>query len=147
VSGSFAQKRRKSKCQNDLNSDCHVTLTEIGLIERFHSPDTCREYLEELRWPDKLACLRCGSTSVSRIHTRDQLDCNSCRYRFPVTTGTIFHDTHLPLWKWFLAVYTIVESKKGVSSNQLKRELGVSYKTHGTCLIVSATQWLNLAGC
>jgi transposase-like protein len=46
-----------------------------------------------------------------------------------VTTGTIFHDTHLPLWKWFLAVYTIVESKKGVSSNQLKRELGVSYKT------------------
>jgi transposase-like protein/IS1 family transposase len=104
-------------------------ITLIGLIERFHSPDTCREYLEELRWPDKLACLRCGSTSVSRIHTRDQLDCNSCRYRFSVTTGTIFHDTHLPLWKWFLAVYTIVESKKGVSSNQLKRELGVSYKT------------------
>jgi transposase-like protein len=104
-------------------------ITLVGLIEQFHSPDTCREYLEELRWPDKLACLRCGSTSVSRIHTRDQLDCNSRRYRFSVTTGTIFHDTHLPLWKWFLAVYTIVESKKGVSSNQLKRELGVSYKT------------------
>ena len=101
----------------------------VGLIDRFHSEDACCEYLEELRWPDKLACLRCGSTSVSRIHTRDQLDCNSCRYRFSVTTGTIFHDTHLPLWKWFLAVYTIVESKKGVSSNQLKRELGVSYKT------------------
>ena len=43
--------------------------------------------------------------------------------------GTIFHDSHLPLWKWFLAVYLIVESKKGISANQLKRTLGVSYKT------------------
>jgi transposase-like protein len=43
--------------------------------------------------------------------------------------GTIFHDTHLPLWKWFLAVYLIVESKKGISANQVKRSIGVSYKT------------------
>jgi hypothetical protein len=41
----------------------------------------------------------------------------------------MLQDTHLPLWKWFLAIYTIIESKKGVSANQLKRELGVSYKT------------------
>ena len=101
----------------------------VKLVDTFHSEDACRSYLEDLRWPDGLACLRCGSTSVSRIHTRDQLDCNSCRYRFSVTSGTIFHDTHLPLWKWFLATYTIVESKKGVSANQVKRELGVSYKT------------------
>ncbi len=101
----------------------------IKLVNTFHTEDACREYLEELRWPNGVACLRCGSTSISRISTRDQLDCNSCRYRFSVMTGTIFHDTHLPLWKWFLAVYTIVESKKGVSSNQLKRELEVSYKT------------------
>ena len=114
-------RKQKPEVKQELNL--------IQLIQRFHSEDACREYLEELRWPGKLACLRCGSTSVSRIHTRDQLDCNSCRYRFSVTTGTIFHDTHLPLWKWFLAVYTIIESKKGVSSNQLKRELGVSYKT------------------
>ena len=114
-------RKQKPEVKQELNL--------IQLIQRFHSEDACREYLEELRWPGKLACLRCGSTSVSRIHTRDQLDCNLCRYRFSVTTGTIFHDTHLPLWKWFLAVYTIIESKKGVSSNQLKRELGVSYKT------------------
>lgn len=117
--------RNPRKQQPEVKQEINL----VDLIGRFHSPDTCREYLEELRWPNGLACLRCGSTSVSRIHTRDQLDCNSCRYRFSVTTGTIFHDTHLPLWKWFLAVYTIIESKKGVSSNQLKRELGVSYKT------------------
>ena len=73
--------------------------------------------------------MRCGSLSISRISTRNQLDCNSCRHRFSVTTGSIFHDTHLPLWKWFLATYTIIESKKGVSANQIKREIGVSYKT------------------
>ena len=101
----------------------------ISLVDRFHSEDACRQYLEELRWPNGVACVRCGSVSISRISTRDQYDCNSCRYRFSVTSNTIFHDTHLPLWKWFLAVYTMVESKKGVSANQIKRELGISYKT------------------
>ena len=67
--------------------------------------------------------------SVSEIHDRDQWDCNSCRYQFSVTAGTIMHDSHLPLRKWFLAIYLMCESKKGVSANQLKRSLGVAYKT------------------
>ena len=96
----------------------------VRLVELFHSEDACREYLEHIRWPSGLACLRCGSTSISRISTRNQLDCNDCRYRFSITTGTIFHDTHLPIWKWFLAAYTIIESKKGVSANQIKRKNG-----------------------
>lgn len=101
----------------------------VELVDRFHSEDKCRAYLEELRWPDGLECPRCGGKTISRITTRHQLDCDSCRYRFSVTAGTIFHDSHLPLWKWFLAVYLIIESKKGISANQLKRTLGVSYKT------------------
>ena len=63
--------------------------------------------------------------------TRKQYDCITCGYQFSVTSGTIFHDTHLPLQKWFLAIYLIVESRKGVSANQMKRILGVSYKTAG----------------
>ena len=101
----------------------------ISLIDRFHDEDKCRSYLEGLRWPDGLECPRCGGKTISRIKTRHQLDCDSCRYRFSVTAGTIFHDSHLPLWKWFVAVYLIVESKKGISANQLKRMLSVSYKT------------------
>ena len=101
----------------------------VELVDRFHSEDRCRKYLEELRWPDGVECPRCGEKSVSQIKKRSQYDCNSCRYQFSVTAGTIFHDSHLPLWKWFLAVYLIVESKKGISANQLKRTLGVSYKT------------------
>jgi hypothetical protein len=43
--------------------------------------------------------------------------------------GTVFHDSHSPLWKWFLATYLICESKKGMSANQIKRTLGISHKT------------------
>jgi len=101
----------------------------VELVDRFHSEDRCRKFLEELRWPDGIACPRCGGTVISRIEKRKQFDCDSCRYQFSVTAGTIFHDTHLPLWKWFLAFYLIIESKKGISANQLKRTLNVSYKT------------------
>ena len=104
-------------------------LNLVSLIDRFHSEEACADYLEGLRWPNGLACLRCGSVSVSRIKTRTQYDCNSCRYRYSVRAGTIFHDSHLPLWKWFLTTYTMIESKKGVSANQIKRTIGVSYKT------------------
>lgn len=100
-----------------------------NLIERSHDEEGCRTYLEGLRWPDGVTCPRCASKKISRIRTRDQLDCDSCRYRFSVTAGTIFHNTHLPLWKWFAAVYLIVESRKGFSIDQLRRAIGVSYKT------------------
>ncbi len=99
------------------------------LMTDFGTDEHCRMALEILRWPNGLACPRCGGMTISRIVKRGQFDCDSCRYQFSVTAGTIFHDSHLPLSKWFLATYIICESKKGVSSNQLKRMLKVSYKT------------------
>jgi len=99
------------------------------LIEKFGSEEKCRAYLEELRWPDGVECPRCEGRTISRIVRRNQFECDGCRYQFSVTAGTLFHDSHLPLWKWFLAIYIISESKKGVSSKQLQRMLGVSYKT------------------
>lgn len=101
----------------------------VKLVEKFRSDDKCRRYLEKLRWPEGVCCPRCGGVVISRIHYRDQFDCDNCRYQFSVTSGTMMHDTKLPLWKWFLAVYMMVEAKKGVSANQLKRTLDVSYRT------------------
>jgi transposase-like protein len=101
----------------------------MKLTASFHSEERCRAYLEELRWPGGVVCPRCESRSISRIVDRAQLDCNACRYRFSVTSGTIFHDTHLPLTKWFMAMYLMIEARKGVSANQLKRTLDVAYKT------------------
>ncbi len=101
----------------------------ISLVERYHDEDNCRAYLEELRWPDGVSCPRCSSKSISRVQKYDIFDCNSCRYQFSVTSGTTLHDSHLPLWKWFATAYLMIESKKGISANQVKRTIGVSYKT------------------
>jgi transposase-like protein len=99
------------------------------LIERFGSEEKCRAYLEDLRWPDGLECPRCEAKTISRLTDRAQYECSKCRYQFSVTSGTVMHDSHLPLWKWFLAIYLITESKKGISAKQLQRMLGGSYKT------------------
>lgn len=100
-----------------------------SLIEEFGSESKCRTYLELLRWAGDVRCPRCDSDKISQIVKRDQYDCDACRYQFSVTARTIFNDSHLPLWKWFLAVYLLCESRKGMSANQIKRTLGISYKT------------------
>ena len=97
------------------------------LIEQFGSEDRCRSYLEELRWPDGVALPTLWRlTRFLASRRRSKWECNeeSCRYQFSVTAGTVFHDSHLPLWKWFLAIYLIGESKKGISAKQLQRTLG-----------------------
>ena len=101
----------------------------FSLIDRFNCDETCRKTLERLRWPDGVACLRCGDCDVTELPQQHKWLCPSCAYKFTVTAGTIMHDSHLPLRKWFAAIYLMVESKKGVSALQLKRMLGVSYKT------------------
>lgn len=103
-----------------------VCLADI--LDKFTTDAKCRAYLEALRWPDEVKCPRCGGEKIARLVKRNQFECR-CGYVFSVTSGTILADSHLPLWKWFAAVYLIGESKKGISSNQLKRMLGVSLKT------------------
>lgn len=103
----------------------------VELIQKFGDEQQCRNYLEALRWHDGVRCPKCGGDRISSILKRDQYNCDNedCRYQFSVTAGTIFHDTHLPLCKWFLATYLLCQSRKGMSANQLKRMLGISYKT------------------
>ena len=113
--------------KKDTTKDAAMNM--MKLMDRYHSEDKCLEVLEDLRWPDGVRCPRCESDKISRIHKRDQFDCDSCRYQFSVKAGTIFHDSHLPLRKWFVAAYLMCESKKGISANQMKRTIGVSYKT------------------
>ncbi len=114
----------------------------LTLVDNFNTDAKCRELLERLRWPTGEACLRCGSFGVSEIESRNQYDCNECRYQFSVTAGTILHDSHLPLRKWFMAIYLMSESKKGISALQLKRTLGVAYIGRlGTSAIASVKQW------
>ena len=101
----------------------------LTLMDRYNNDTKCRDALERIRWPSGVACLRCGDMDVGEIESRNQFCCRSCDYRFSVTSGTIMHRSHLPLRTWFLAIYLMCESKKGMSANQLKRTLGVTYKT------------------
>jgi transposase-like protein len=101
----------------------------IKLVEQFSDEEACRKHLTELRWPDGVKCLRCECAKVNGPSKRHLYECSECGYQFSVKVGTVFNDSKLPLWKWFIAVYLMCESKKGISANQLKRTLGVSYKT------------------
>lgn len=101
----------------------------IKLMDDFRSDELCRDTLAQLRWPMGVACIRCGSFHIRHTPSRNQYDCGSCGYQFSVTAGTMMHDSHLPLKKWFLATYLMTESKNGISALQLKRTLKVAYRT------------------
>lgn len=105
-------------------------MTIVELCTTFSSDERCRELLERLKWPNGPECPRCKGQNVVRLATNAKLLwCKECEYQFTVTANSIFHDSHLPLIKWLAATYLICESRKGMSANQLKRTLGVSYKT------------------
>ena len=100
----------------------------------FHDEDKARAYLEAQRWPDGPYCPHCGEAeNVRKIkgksHRPGLHQCNSCRGHFTVTVGTLYERSKVPLHKWLLATHLICASKKGISSHQLHRMLGVTYKT------------------
>jgi transposase-like protein len=104
-------------------------MTLVDVINLFDTDERCRELLVRLRWPNGPECLRCKGAVVELATAKQLFYCKDCDYQFTVTAATIFNDSHLPLTKWFLATLLLCEAKKGMSANQIKRTLGVSYKT------------------
>ncbi len=74
------------------------------IYQKFPTDHECILYLEEVRWKGKPICPYCGSIRSTSIHKEWRYHCNKCHTSFSVTTGTVFHRTHLPLQKWFLAI-------------------------------------------
>lgn len=99
------------------------------LMARYGTEEEARAYLTELRWPDGAVCPKCAHKGASWITTRRVHECHKCGHQFTVRVGTIFHDSKLPLSKWFIAAFLMCESRKGISANQVRRMTGVSYKT------------------
>lgn len=100
----------------------------------FIDADRAREYLEALRWPNGAVCPHCGSVAEhykleGEKHRAGLYKCKDCREQFTVTVGTVFERSKIPLNIWLQAVYLLCSSKKGMSSHQLHRTLGVTYKT------------------
>ena len=101
---------------------------------RFNDNDAAREHLEALRWPRGSVCPHCGgadrqSKLEGTSHRPGLYFCGHCRSQYTVTVGTVFERSKVALHKWVLATHLICSSKKGISSHQLHRTLGVTYKT------------------
>jgi transposase-like protein len=102
------------------------------LREYFSNETVCREYLEQFRWNGNPVCPFCSySKPPYKLNDGKTYKCSNkdCYKKFTVTVGTIFENTKIPLSKWFVAMYLITSHKKGISSLQLHRDLGVTRKT------------------
>jgi transposase-like protein len=126
----------------------------LNVTQKFATEDQAWDYLVRVRWPQGVRCVECGHDKAYQIATRGKtgkpcrlFECAECKAHFSATAGTLFHDSHLPLSKWFFAMALMSEAKKGISANQIARHLGISYKTawHLCHRIRKAMQELNTA--
>ncbi len=99
----------------------------MQIFQRFPTQESCIKHLEAARWPDGPRCPYCGSDNTAPNQHRHR--CYNCKTGFSVTVGTIFHHTHLPLQKWFLAITLKLNAKKGLSALQLSRDIEVNKNT------------------
>jgi transposase-like protein len=105
------------------------TISTYQIFQMYPDEATARTYLESRRWPSGAVCPACGE--AKRIGTRPNgfYRCNACKVDFTVRTGTIFERSHIPLHKWIYAMYLLMTARKGVSSLQLGKEIGVTQKS------------------
>jgi transposase-like protein len=105
------------------------TISTFQLFEAFPDQETAREYLESRLWPNGPECPVCRSRERITTRTGGYYRCNACPETFTVRTGTIFERSHVPLHKWIYSMYLLVTARKGISSMQLAKEIGVTQKT------------------
>lgn len=105
------------------------TISTFKLFELFPDEPYARKYLESRLWKDGVTCPECKGKE--RITTRKDgfYRCNACKLDFTVRTGTIFERSHVPLHKWLYAMYLLVTARKGISSMQLGKEIGITQKS------------------
>ena len=105
------------------------TISTFELFQMFPDQESARAYFEAKRWPAGAVCPACGEEK--RIGTRKGgfYRCNACLTDFTVRTGTIFERSKVPLHKWLYAMYLLVTARKGISSLQLAKQIGVSQPT------------------
>ncbi|MFZ0664363.1 MAG: IS1595 family transposase [Acidimicrobiales bacterium] len=101
----------------------------LAAIRYFEDEAACRDFLAGLRWPNGVVCLFCRSDKVGHIGTRSLWRCKDCRRQFSLKKGTIFEDSPIPLSKWLPVVWLYSAGKKGRSSHQLARDLGITQKS------------------
>src|SRR5687768_15066311 len=105
--------------------------TLLEAVRYYSDLDRCQAILAEARWPNGVTCPTCGGTKVGYLANQRRWQCSQKhpKRQFSVKVGTIFEDSPIGLDKWFVAIWLIANCKNGISSYELKRDLGVTQKT------------------
>lgn len=101
----------------------------VQLTQYFADEKVCLEHLKQMRWADGIYCPHCGHEKIYNFSDGKRFKCAACRKQFTAKVGSIFEDTKISLQKWFIAIYLLSSHKKGISSLQLSKDLGVTQKT------------------
>ena len=106
-----------------------ITISTHQLFSMFPDAESARLYLESRLWPNGVKCPICASGERITARTGDYYRCNACREDFTVRTGTVFERSHVPLHKWLYSMYLLVTARKGISSLQLSKQIGITQKS------------------
>src|ERR1017187_8463666 len=121
-----------------INDNPDAFLNLATMVHLFSNEDAARAFVESKIWPNGPVCPHCESKEAYKITSKEGsktkvraglYKCKACRKPYTVRIGTIFEDSHVPFSKWLMAFHLMASSKKGVSSLQLSRELGIYYKS------------------
>jgi transposase-like protein len=105
------------------------TISTFQLFQMFPDAESARLYLESRLWPDGAICPACKASERVTTRKGGYYRCNACQIDFTIRTGTIFERSHVPLHKWLYAMYLLVTARKGISSLQLAKEIGITQKS------------------
>lgn len=105
------------------------TISTFELFAMFPDAESARTYLEGRLWPEGPKCPVCGLGERITARAGGFFRCNQCKEDFTVRTGTIFERSHVPLHKWIYAMYLLVTARKGISSLQLSKQIGITQKS------------------
>ena len=106
-----------------------ITLSTFQIFQKFPDQESARIYLESRLWPNGAKCPFCGRLENITTRKNGFYRCNNCGKDFTMRTGTIFERSHIPLHKWVYAMYLLVTARKGISSLQLSKEIGITQKS------------------
>src|SRR5258708_40177671 len=107
----------------------HVTISTFQLFQMFPDEESARLYFESRLWPQGAHCPVCGLRDRVSARKAGYYRCNQCLEDFTVRTGTIFERSHVPLHKWLYSMYLMITARKGISSLQLSKEIGITQKS------------------
>ena len=108
----------------------HVkVLSTYELMQMFPDEQSAVDYLTGILWPQGPVCPHCQSKQITTLQRKNYYRCRDCDKVFTIRTDTVFEKSHIPLHKWLYAMYLIVTARKGVSSLQLSKELGITQKS------------------